>query len=392
MRPFIPFLLLSSWAVARASAVASGFFKDLLYDSNPGSRPQSRCRRRHFLLSRGSTGLLNAHVRMTLTIFLLILGSPAISLCQLPSSRCDTVSVADCGFFTNGDSAGAPASLAASPWSARGDVAFPNNSSAAFLVTPGKAPKQGFHWGRALLESFVFLSIEQAYVVHDDYRWVVVENGVPFNHYWRDYKQSLSSWVHSGWNDGDPALYSYVGHPIQGALTEYIQIQNDPQGEKLELSNTKAYWHSRLRAFLWNAVYSTQWNIGPLSELTVEKYGAKVRPSWNRDGSWPCTHKPCFTGVGQVDLVTTPIGGTGWLLAEDFLDKTIARRVEAHTRNRFLINVTRCALNPVRGGANILHGHRPWYRASRDADEVYFSYQSRKHSPPITDINIGQIQ
>ena len=40
---------------------------------------------------------------------------------------------------------------------------------------------QGFHWKRALFESFVFLSIEQGYVVHDDYRWVVVENGVPFN-------------------------------------------------------------------------------------------------------------------------------------------------------------------------------------------------------------------
>lgn len=86
-----------------------------------------------------------------------------------------------------------------------------------------------FTWGRALLESFLFLSIEQAYVVHDDYRWVVVENGVPLDHYWRDYKQSLSAWVNAGWNDGDPALYSYVGHPVQGALTSYIQIQNDPQ-------------------------------------------------------------------------------------------------------------------------------------------------------------------
>ena len=239
--------------------------------------------------------------------------------------------------------------------------------------------KEGFHWGRALFESFTFLSIEQAYVVHEDYRWVVIENGVPFNHYWRDYKQSLSSWVHAGWNDGDPSLYSYVGHPIQGAMTEFIQIQNDPRGATLELSNSRAYWHSRFRAFLWNAVYSTQWNIGPLSELTVEKYGTKARPPWNQDGSWPCTHKPCFNGVGQVDLVMTPIGGTGWVLAEDFLDKSIARRVEGSTRNHFLIDLTRCALNPIRGGANILHGHRPWYRASRDASQVYFSHQYRKH-------------
>jgi len=48
------------------------------------------------------------------------------------------------------------------------------------------------------------------------------------------------------------------------------------------------------------------------------------------------------------------------------LDKHIARRVERSTRNRFLIAATRCALNPIRGGANILHVKRPWYRASRD--------------------------
>jgi len=161
-------------------------------------------------------------------------------------------------------------------------------------------------------------------------------------------------------------------------LTSYIQIQNDPQGEKLEFSNTREYWWSRFKATLWNAAYSTQWNIGPLSELTVEKYGTKARPPWNEDGSWPCTQRHCFTGVGQVDLVTTPVGGLAWLLAEDLLDKHIARPVEGSTRNSFLIGFTRCALNPIRGGANILHGKAPWYRASRDAREVYLSDQLRK--------------
>ncbi len=27
---------------------------------------------------------------------------------------------------------------------------------------------------------------------------------------------------------------------------------------------------------LWNAAYSTQWNLGPVSEVTVEKYGTKT--------------------------------------------------------------------------------------------------------------------
>jgi hypothetical protein len=46
--------------------------------------------------------------------------------------------------------------------------------------------------------------------------------------------------------------------------------------------------------------------------------------------------------------------------------------VEGATTNHFIIDFTRCALNPIRGGANILHGKRPWYRASRDASQVYF--------------------
>ena len=122
---------------------------------------------------------------------------------------------------------------------------------------------------------------------------------------------------------------------------------------------------------LWSAAYSTQWKIGPLSEMTVEKYGTESRGKWNRDGIRPC-QRNCLTGVGQVDLVTTPVGGFAWILTEDLLDKHIARRVESATRNHFLIDFTRCALNPVRGGANILHGKSPWYRASRDARDLFF--------------------
>src|SRR5438874_4683383 len=309
---------------------------------------------------------------------------------QLPSSHCDSVgaSVAECEILTP-----APIEVQSlrSPdmdITARllDDSGMPASTSTgagqeAFLAAATHAQKEHFHWGRALFESFTFLAIEQGYVVHDDYRWVVVENGIPFNHYWRDYKQSLSTWIHSGWDDGDPVLYSYVGHPVQGALTEYIQIQNDPKGRDLELSNTKAYWHSRLKALAWNAVYSTQWNIGPLSELTVEKYGTSARQPWNKDGSWPCTHKPCVTGVGQVDLVTTPVGGFAWQLTEDFLDKEIARRVEGATQNHFLVDLTRCALNPIRGGANILHGKSPWYRASRDARKIYFMHHFPGNTP-----------
>jgi len=83
--------------------------------------------------------------------------------------------------------------------------------------------------------------------------------------------------------------------------------------------------------------------------------------------------------MGQIDLVMTPLGGLGWLVGEDILDRYVTRKVESATRNRFLIDATRCGLDPIRAGTNILHGKRPWYRASRDARGVYFA----SHPPNI---------
>jgi hypothetical protein len=296
----------------------------------------------------------------------------AVCFGQTHSSSCDSNEsiLADCpslnAFGVSQKSITAPQVTAidrSHPVTQSLDTSGDDHQPADVPSAPVPSEDQSFHWRRALTESFTFLVIEQAYVVHTDFNWVVSENGIPFNHYWRDYKQSLTTWWHAGWSAGEDPLYNYVGHPIQGALTSYIQIQNDPKSEKLEFANTKTYWKSRLKATLWNAVYSTQWSIGPLSEMTVEKYGSKDRPPWNANGSFPCNTKTCYWGVGKVNLVMTPVGGFGWLLAEEAMDKKITEElVESHTQNRLLINTVRSALNPIHGGANILHGNRPWYR------------------------------
>jgi hypothetical protein len=302
----------------------------------------------------------------------------AYGFCQLPSSRCDRTSstLADCGVLTQSVSASNASETSLTTASSFNVPLLPPTSQAqaatradngldasASAPAPELPAKEGFHWGPALRESFTFVAIEQAYVIKDDFRWVVVENGIPFNHYWRDYMQSLTSWWKAGWSAGEDPMYNYVGHPIQGAMTSYIEIQNDPRGENLEFANTKEYWRSRLIATIWNTVYSTQWSIGPLSEMTVEKYGAKTRPPWNSNGSWPCTTSHCYSGVGKVNLVMTPVGGLGWVLGEDWMDKKVTRRIEDATTNRLLIDVVRCGLSPIRGGASILHGRAPWYRA-----------------------------
>lgn len=330
----------------------------------------------------------------TAGFIILLLLVPKVSHGQLPSSRCDSTAgpLADCIFLTRTEFLQEEESGFASKAESISRIALSSETSQSTLrddtdfgdSTPVavSAENEGFHWRQALTESFTFLVIEQAYVVHTDFNWVVIENGIPFNHYWRDYTQSLSTWWHAGWSAGEDPLYNYVGHPIQGALTSYIEIQNDPKNEKLEFGRTRAYWLSRLKATLWNTVYSTQWSIGPLSEMTVEKYGTKSRPPWNANGSFPCDTNTCYSGVGKVNLVMTPVGGFGWLLTEDILDKKIAEElVETRTSNRFLVDSVRCALNPIRAGANILHGYHPWYRVSRDGPETP-SFSHRKTASP----------
>jgi len=326
------------------------------------------------------SGFVKMCFRRRTSVLVFVLLVPLAGFGQLPSSACNSSNsaLAECTSFTQfeaGRSGTFSSATLLEPGAAM-EADFdettdapspPRNAISSVSLQP-----EHFHWRRALTESFTFLVIEQAYVIHSDFSWVVSENGVPFNHYWRDYMQSLSEWTRSGWNDGDPNWYGYVGHPIQGALTGFIQIQNDPQGQRLEFSKTKAYWWSRFKAALWNAAYSTQWNLGPVSEVTVEKYGTKTRGPWNYNGTFPCTHH-CLTGVGQIDIVMTPLGGTGWLVGEDFLDNKIVRRVEGATQSHFLIDAVRCALNPIRGGANILHGEAPWYRASRDVKRIAFT-------------------
>ena len=219
-----------------------------------------------------------------------------------------------------------------------------------------------FHWGGALRESFEMLAAQHILLLYvgGDKRYIDATGGIPFNHYWRDYKLSLHNWLNSGWDDGDPFLDNYIGHPIQGALTGYIQVNNDPSGRTLEFENSRRYWKSRLKAMMWAGAYSTQWEIGPLSEMTVEKYG--IWRAWTQNGKK-------VNGEGQVDLVVTPVGGLGWMVMEDYIDHKALKTVERHTSNRFVIDMLRCGLNPIHSVAMLLHNQRPWYRPSRDGRE-----------------------
>src|SRR5215203_3072545 len=201
-----------------------------------------------------------------------------------------------------------------------------------------------FEWKPALSQSMRFLFVEHGFrlVMQPKTRQRL---GGPFV---SDYIESVKTL--SGWGDGDIWFINYVGHPMQGAMSGYIQVQNDPEGRHLEFSNDKRYWRSRLKALAWNAAYSTQFEVGPISESSIGNVGQRKGTS------------------GYVDLVMTPTGGFAVMLAEDALDRFLVKRWESRTNSLQMRGVYRVAFNPCRAFANVLRGKSPWFRDARPLD------------------------
>jgi len=209
------------------------------------------------------------------------------------------------------------------------------------------------HWRQLLFSSAVFITFENAGNLYTGY-WYRYET--THGDWFDRWINSAADWKWSHWADGSPDLDDYVGHPMMGAVTNNIWRQNDPKGMTLVQSNTWPYWRSILRATIFSTAYSFEWKLGPIGEAGI-----------GHNGDHPQDYQPngSFTnGTGDVTLVTTPIGGTLWTLAEDALDKHVITRLEDKSRNPFAL-LGYQLLNPARATANILRFRPPWYRDTR---------------------------
>jgi hypothetical protein len=189
---------------------------------------------------------------------------------------------------------------------------------------------------RALASSFRLLLLEHSGRVVFQAK-TRRELGGPF---FQDYARSLR--IPTRWADGDGWFVNYVGHPIHGAAAGRTWLAHHPASD-LVIGRSK-YWSSRLRAAAWAALFSVQFELGPLSEASIGNVGINQ-------------HK-----TGWVDHVMTPIGALGVLVAEDALDQHVMRRIERSTDNRFVLGTMRTVLNPSRALANIVDGRPPWFR------------------------------
>ena len=198
----------------------------------------------------------------------------------------------------------------------------------------------GFQLTPALKQSLSFLFIQQAYRVAMQPQTRQELKGP----YLRDWFTSVSNL--RGWDDGDTVMANYVGHPMEGAIAGYIQVQNDPKAQRLRFGD-EGYWSSRWRAFLWSAAFSTNYELGPLGDGAIGNVG----------------RQPGTKGV--VDLVVTPTLGMGWMMTEDALDRHLIAPLERKVRHPTARLMFRAWLNPSRSMANVLRGRWPWHRDDR---------------------------
>jgi hypothetical protein len=219
---------------------------------------------------------------------------------------------------------------------------FPDNRTSP----KSHKPEPGFQWGQALRQSLLFTSVMNAFRIATEPSTRTDLKG-PF---FKDYVNSVKRL--RGWSDGDEFLVNYIGHPMQGSVSGFIYVQNEPDRDNLELGLRKAYWKSRMKAMSWAFLLSTQFEIGPFSEASLGNVGLK--PS-EKSGH----------PMGYIDLVVTPTLGTAWLVGEDALDRYLIRKIENWTTNRVVRALARSFLNPTRSFANFMRLHPAWHRDDR---------------------------
>jgi len=219
-------------------------------------------------------------------------------------------------------------------------------------------PPEGTGWKSVSSDAARFLSFQHAYRVAFQEKTRRFLGGSFF----KDYGSSLKGL--GGWEDGDGISTNYLLHPLQGAASGFVFIQHSPAAGGTEFGKSGAYWRSRLKALGFAAIYSLQFELGPLSEAAIGNVG-KTKGT-----------------MGFVDLVITPIGGFGWILAEDALDRFVVRKLEQKWKRKGLIRFVRVALNPARSFANVMRLKLPWYRPGRELNKL-FPEQPPREQPPL---------
>ena len=211
---------------------------------------------------------------------------------------------------------------------------------------PQTESKGKFHWKAALIQSGIFLGIQHA----ARFTQAKTRRQLP-GPFFADWGKSVKAL--RGWEDGDSIFINYIAHPLQGGLTGRIYVNNSDSAKQQEFGKSKLYWQSRLKALAWSAVWSAQFELGPISEATIGNVGI--------------IDKKTYSQMAYVDLVMTPVAGTALLIGEDAIDKYVLKNwIERKSgKVNMRVKLLRCLLTPTTAFANLLRGKLPWKRDDR---------------------------
>lgn len=162
--------------------------------------------------------------------------------------------------------------------------------------------------------------------------------------FWADYLASVH--VPQQWRDKDHWQVNDIGHAISGgAFVRIWMEQREAKG-----GTPSQYLASMTRGLVFAAIFSIQYEIGPMSEASIGNVG--LNPN----------------DLGWSDYIWTPIGGLLWTMGEDAIDKYALTYLDRHLPFKMARVAARMILNPSRMLANIGQNRAPWSRSDRTID------------------------
>ena len=171
-------------------------------------------------------------------------------------------------------------------------IASPNlPTTPSSTASPLIESNEGFKWKAASIDSFKFLILQNAARIAFQSKTRHALKG-PF---FKDYAETLTT-APSAFTDGDSWFTNYYLHPVQGATSYHMARVNGA---------------SRMQAFFWGVAYSTQFELGLVSEATI--------------GNVP---------ISPVDLVVTPTAGYALGVTEEWLGNKL--KDVKHPAGRFV--------------------------------------------------------
>ena len=268
----------------------------------------------------------------------------------------------------------------------------PSNST--LLAQP---PSNKIQWKPAIVQSLELQVFQHAFRAAFDpsMRYLIAHK--PF---WHDYGVSLTDYHMDHWSDGDSFVVNDVGHPLNGAVYGRVLLQNNPKSF-VEIGRHNGYWTTRLQSLAWMALWSTLFEVGPLSETSLGSQGGFYYSN-GCGTSKACLTTPPYsagankhTGVGGVtnntgwtDFIMTPLVGLGWEIGEDAIDRYLVTPI-AREHRILGGRVLRTALEPSRSFAALFAGKFPWMLP---APENHFVVNARPKPLKAKDPNQAQLQ